>query len=552
VTLRLAGGDRAAAIKMLEDPDALMAHPEVIKVIEGGEVPEGNEGRDWEDGAGEESWEAAAAEPSVLPPPPAMEEEEEEEEVGAQPPKPAAAAAKEAAVEEEEDEEVAEADPREHLSLVFIGHVDAGKSTLAGNLLYLTDFVDKRTVERYEREAKQRNRESWFLAFIMDTNEEERAKGKTVEVGRAHFETEQKRFTILDAPGHNAYVPNMISGTAQADVAVLVVSARKGEFETGFLRNGQTREHALLAQALGVTYMVVVVNKMDDHTVGWSQERYNEIVTQVRPFLKTCGFTIKTQVRFVPISGLTGANILTEVEQDVCPWWSQMVKEGANNTTEPTLLKLLSSLTMEEREPEASLRCPVLDRYSDRGTMVLAKVERGTLREGHNVVIMPTRQKTEVVSILVGEKRVTQAKTGENVVFKLSCQENEIMKGFVVCDESQPCQRSTLLKCQVWIIELPPARPIFTKGFESVFHSCTIEEECMVVDLLDTTTKKKGVIERRPRFAKDGAVVTAVIRLNRQICAETYSSFAQMGRFALRSEGSTIAIGKIVDIKNQD
>merc|ERR1711871_1345992 len=132
-----------------------------------------------------------------------------------------------------------------------------GKSTLSGNILYLTGYVDKRTIEKYEREAKERNRESWFLAFIMDTNEEERAKGKTVEVGRAHFESTSKRYTILDAPGHKNYVPNMIAGACQADVGVLVIPARRGEFETGFERGGQTREHALLAKTLGVRMLIL-------------------------------------------------------------------------------------------------------------------------------------------------------------------------------------------------------------------------------------------------------------------------------------------------------
>ena len=155
----------------------------------------------------------------------------------------------------------------------------------------MTGNVDKRTIDKFEREAKERNRESWFLAFIMDTNEEERAKGKTVEVGRAYFATETKRsvfssrkrlpaapltlpvslsFTVLDAPGHKNYVPNMIAGAAQADVGVLVISARRGEFETGFDRGGQTREHAMLAKTLGVRVLVVVVNKMDDPTVRCS------------------------------------------------------------------------------------------------------------------------------------------------------------------------------------------------------------------------------------------------------------------------------------------
>merc|ERR1740138_817428 len=209
-------------------------------------------------------------------------------------------------------EEAKKADLREHLNIVFIGHVDAGKSTIGGQILYLTGNVDERTIAKYEKEAKDKNRESWYMAYIMDTNDEERAKGKTVEVGRANFDTEKKRYTILDAPGHKNYVPNMIGGTAQADVGVLVVAARKGEFETGFDRGGQTREHAMLAKTLGVSFLVVVVNKMDDPTVNWSKERYDECVTKLRPFLKGCGYVIKREVKFIPLSGLSGANVKDE------------------------------------------------------------------------------------------------------------------------------------------------------------------------------------------------------------------------------------------------
>jgi len=163
---------------------------------------------------------------------------------------------------------------KEHVNIVFIGHVDAGKSTLGGNILYLTGMVDERTMEKYEREAKEAGRESWYLSWALDSTKEERSKGKTVEVGRARFETEKRRYTILDAPGHKSYVPNMISGAAQADVGVLVISARKGEYETGFDKGGQTREHAVLAKMQGINKLVVAINKMDDPTVEWSKERY--------------------------------------------------------------------------------------------------------------------------------------------------------------------------------------------------------------------------------------------------------------------------------------
>lgn len=206
----------------------------------------------------------------------------------------------------------------EHLNVVFIGHVDAGKSTICGQILYSTGQVDDRTIEKYEREAKEKNRQSWFLAYIMDTNEEERAKGKTVECGRAVFATQKKRYTILDAPGHKNYVPNMIMGAAQADVGILVISARKGEFETGFEKGGQTREHAMLAKTLGVRQLVILVNKMDDS--NWSEERFNEIQKKIEPFLKSLGFNIKNHVNFLPGSGISGEGITKPIPDGVATW----------------------------------------------------------------------------------------------------------------------------------------------------------------------------------------------------------------------------------------
>lgn len=259
------------------------------------------------------------------------------------------------------------------------------------------------------------------MAFIMDTNEEERAKGKTVEVGRAHFETTNKRFTILDAPGHKNYVPNMIQGAAQADVGVLVISARKGEFETGFERGGQTREHALLAKTLGVRLLVVVINKMDDPTVAWSKKRYDECVDKLTPFLRGSGFNMKKFVQFLPISGLAGQNIKDRLPEGVAPWW-----------TGPSLLEALDELRIGGRDPEAPLRVPVLDRWNDRGTIGMGKVEAGTLSTGMDVMIMPTGVLTKVDKIFIDEDEVEGARPGENVSFKMKgINDEDLHKGYV-------------------------------------------------------------------------------------------------------------------------
>lgn len=235
-------------------------------------------------------------------------------------------------------ENVKDTNIKSHLNIIFTGHVDAGKSTMGGQLLYLTGAVDKRTMEKYEQEAKAAGRETWYLSWALDSGKEERAKGKTVEVGRAYFESEKRRYTILDAPGHKTYVPSMISGAAQADVALLVsrsfrlrwntmlnypqvLSARKGEFETGFEREGQTREHAMLIKNNGINKLIVVVNKMDDPTVQWDKERYDEITTKITPFLKAVGFNPKTDITFIPVSAQIGENMKDRVDKKIAPWW---------------------------------------------------------------------------------------------------------------------------------------------------------------------------------------------------------------------------------------
>lgn len=223
---------------------------------------------------------------------------------------------------EDVDEEVlAEMYGKEHVNVIFLGHVDAGKSTLGGSILYATGMVDERTMDKYKREAKEAGRETWYLSWALDLTKEERSKGKTVEVGRGFFETEKRRYSILDAPGHKTFVPNMIGGASQADVGVLVISARKGEYETGFEKGGQTREHAMLAKTQGVNKLVVVVNKMDDPTVEWSEERFKECTSKLTVFLKGVGYNPKTDLTFMPISAQTTVGIKNRVPKDLCPWY---------------------------------------------------------------------------------------------------------------------------------------------------------------------------------------------------------------------------------------
>ncbi|TYZ58094.1 hypothetical protein PybrP1_006686 [[Pythium] brassicae (nom. inval.)] len=439
-------------------------------------------------------------------------------------------------VAEADEGEVVEEDPREHLNVVLIGHVDAGKSTLSGNILYLMDMVDKRTIERFEKEAKARNRDSWFLAFIMDTGEEERAKGKTVEVGRAHFETPNRRFTILDAPGHKNYVPNMIQGASQADVGILVISARKGEFETGFERGGQTREHAMLAKTLGINKLIVVINKMDE--CGWGRARFDECADKLRPYLRTCGFAVKRDVVFIPVSGLHGDNIKTKVAAAKAPWY-----DG------DSLINFMDTMHVTDRNPDGPLRVPILDRYQERGTIALGKVESGVLRTGAKVLLMPTNATAIVQQVFINEQPVRTAKPGENVTMRLSCGLEDVVKGFVLCSNKvEPAPRAIhTFAAQIALVDTLEHRPLLTAGYKCILHCHTIAQECTVTKLLRPIDPKTGKPVRKPvTFIKQGQSVICRIEVEQSITIETFETMPQLGRLTLRDEGKTIAIGKVL------
>ena len=299
------------------------------------------------------------------------------------------AVAKEQAAELDE-EVLEEIYGKEHVNIIFIGHVDAGKSTLGGSILYATGMVDERTMDKYKREAKEAGRETWYLSWALDLTKEERSKGKTVEVGRGFFETEKRRYSILDAPGHKTFVPNMIGGASQADVGILVISARKGEYETGFEKGGQTREHAILAKTQGVNKLVMVINKMDDPTVEWSQARYKECSTKLMAFLKGLGYS-KDDVMIMPISAQTTVGIKDRVPKDLAPWY-----DG------PSLLEYLDNLKSLERKVNAPFMMPVSGKYRDLGTMIEGKIEAGVVKKENKYVMMPNRDEVSI-SALYGE-----------------------------------------------------------------------------------------------------------------------------------------------------
>ena len=419
-----------------------------------------------------------------------------------------------------------------HVNIVFIGHVDAGKSTISGHIMYLTGGLDQRTLDKYEREAKANSRESWKYAWAMDTTEQERDRGKTVEVGRASFSTGSKRFTILDAPGHKAYIPHMIGGASQADVGVLVVSSRKGEFETGFDRGGQTREHAMLAKTAGVKQLIVVINKMDDESVNWSKDRFMEIVKKIKPYLKGVGYS-KSDLVFMPVSGLAGYNLKEPIPEGLCPWYKG-----------PPLLTLLEQLRPPQRLMDAALRLPIADSYRDMGVVVMGKLEAGTIANGANLVLMPNQMPVEVIGLWIDEYEVEVGEPGDNLKIKLKgVDEGDVKNGFVLCEPDNLVSYVTEFEAQVMLLDITN---ILAPGFKCILHVHACVEEVEFAKLVSVIDRKTGdVVQTRPRFGKQGQTIIARLKTEQPICVETYADFAQLGRFMLRDEGKTIAVGVI-------
>lgn len=423
-----------------------------------------------------------------------------------------------------------------HMNLVFIGHVDAGKSTISGNVLVLTGMVDERVIEKYERIAKEKNRTSWFLAFIMDENEEERAKGKTVEVGRAYFKTQHRRFTIMDAPGHKNYVPNMIGGASQADVAVLVISARRGEFETGFEGGGQTREHAMLAKTLGVDKLIVVVNKMDESTVEWSEARYKDIQVKLTPFLKSVGFK-PSDVTFLPASGFTGENIKDKVESSVCSWYK-----------DKTLLEIFDTMDPPERDVEAAMRMPLLDKFRDGGkNLLLGKVESGKVSNGQDITFEPGGITGKVTSIFVANLEVEEAGAGENIRLCVSGVSDEhIVPGSVMCG-SPPVATVERFEAEIMIMDLPESKPVFSTGYSCIMHIHSVVVEVSVGKLVESKDAKTKKVTKNPKFALPKQRVRVKFKVANPVGMCRYKELKQLGRFTLRDEALTIALGKVIN-----
>ncbi|KAF2071945.1 hypothetical protein CYY_006739 [Polysphondylium violaceum] len=418
------------------------------------------------------------------------------------------------------------------LNMVVIGHVDAGKSTTMGHLLYLLGYVDKRTLAKFEHESNRMGKSSFHFAWVLDEHDEERERGVTMDVCVRYFETKHRRITLLDAPGHRDFIPNMISGTTQADVAVLLINA--SEFEAGFGAEGQTKEHALLAKSLGIMQLIVAINKMD--VVGWSKERYDYIVESIKLFLVSAKFNEKN-IRFVPISGFSGENLLELKEEKLKQWYKG-----------PTLVDFIDSFSVGERLINKPLRMNVNDIYksSSKGHVAVGgKVEAGIIGVGDKVLIAPGNEICTVKSIRRSNMESDWAVGGDNVDLGLLVENTQILRvGSILCDPEKPIPLSKKFMAQIVTFTLPIP---MTNGFQCVFHCHQMEEPCTVTKLNSLLDSNGGVSKKNPRCISDTATAVIEITLNRLSCLELYSSYRQLGRFTLRESGKTIAAGLITE-----
>ncbi|MCW4022178.1 MAG: translation elongation factor EF-1 subunit alpha [archaeon] len=422
-----------------------------------------------------------------------------------------------------------------HLNLVVIGHIDHGKSTTVGHLFSLTGAVDERTTRAYEEEAKKLGKETFKFAWVLDKLKEERERGMTIDVAYLKFETPKYEFTIIDAPGHRDFVKNMITGASQSDCAILLISAKRGEFEAGIGSGGQTREHAFLAYTLGVNQIVVAINKMDDASVNWSEERYNEVKNEMERMLKMSGFN-PARIHFVPTSGWTGDNLQKRSEN--MPWYKG-----------PTLFEALDQMEVPAKPTTKPLRIPIQDIYTITGigSVPVGRVETGILKEGDELVFMPGNVKGQVKSIETHHVMVKQALPGDNIGFNVrGISKKDVHRGDVAGHSSNPPTVAKEFIGQIIVIHHPTA---IAAGYSPVLHSNTGQISCRFKELISKFDPRTGQItEKNPSFLKTGDGAFVRFEPIQPMAVEAYSEFPELGRFAVRDMGTTVAAGVVKEI----
>jgi len=439
-----------------------------------------------------------------------------------------------------------------HINIVVIGHVDSGKSTTTGHLIYKCGGIDKRTIEKFEKEAQEMGKGSFKYAWVLDKLKAERERGITIDITLWKFETPKYYVTVIDAPGHRDFIKNMITGTSQADVAVLVVAAGTGEFEAGISKNGQTREHALLAFTLGVKQLIVGVNKMDTTEPPFSQSRFEEIQKEVSAYVKKIGYNPAT-VPFVPISGWNGDNMLEPSSN--MPWFKGWtIERKASKVEGKTLLSALDAMEPPSRPTDKPLRLPLQDVYKigGIGTVPVGRVETGVLKPGMVVTFAPAMLTTEVKSVEMHHEALTEAVPGDNVGFNVkNVSVKELRRGYVAGDsKDNPPKATEDFTAQVIVLNHPGQ---ISNGYTPVLDCHTAHIACKFREIKEKCDRRSGKkIEDNPKSIKSGDAAIIELVPTKPMCVETFTEFPPLGRFAVRDMRQTVAVGVIKAVKPKE
>jgi len=427
-----------------------------------------------------------------------------------------------------------------HLNLVVCGHVDHGKSTLMGHFLVEQGAVDDRTIEEYAKESeKTGSGDSFKFAWVMDSLKDERERGVTIDLAFQRFETPKYFYTLIDAPGHRDFVKNMITGASEADASVLVVSAKKGESDVGMASGGQTREHAFLLFTLGVSQLIVSINKMDDNTVKYSKERFEEVKAEAERLVKTVGFPID-KVQFVPTSGWIGDNLVKKSEN--MSWY-----------TGPTLLQALDNLVEPSKPLDKPLRIPIQDVYTITGvgTVPVGRVETGIMKVGSTVVIAPGGSTAEVKSIETHHTAIQQAQAGDNIGFNLrGISKDDIARGNVLGSPNGPPTVAKEFIARIIVVNHPTA---IAPGYTPVLHAHTAQAAGTIIELISKIDPRTGQpVEDKPKSIKTGDSAVVRIKPLKPLCIEAFKEYPELGRFAMRDMGMTVAAGIVSEVTQKE
>lgn len=421
------------------------------------------------------------------------------------------------------------ASEKPHMNLVFIGHVDAGKSTSVGRILLDTGHIEQHIIDKYRKEAEAKGKGSFEFAWVMDGLKEERERGVTIDVAHKKFTSDKYYFTIIDAPGHRDFVKNMITGTSQADAAVLVVAAPEGVM-------AQTKEHVFLAKTLGVNQIIININKMDATKPEWSEERFNKVKEDVDKLLRMVGYK---DVQYVPTSAFKGDNVVKQSPN--LSWWKG-----------PTLLQCLDNLSIPKKPTDLPLRLPIQDVYTITGigTVPVGRIETGLLKVGANVIFSPSGSKGEVKSIEMHHENMPSAEPGDNVGFNVrGVGKNDIRRGDVCGPSDNVPSVAQAFTAQIAVLQHPS---VIAVGYTPVFHLHTAQVACTFEEIQKKLDPKTGQVkEENPDFIKTGDIAIVKIRPTRPLCIEKVKEIPQLGRFAIRDMGTTVAAGMCLDIEKK-